>query len=84
MEDRLGLVVKRVADRDHRGSAHPGDFGQPIVAGAAGVGLEMAASGRLPRTQDKRQAERPGQRGHKRGIGACRLAPHAVVEMRDR
>ncbi len=84
VQDRLGLVVARVADRHDARAARPGDLDQPLVSGAARVGLEVAGAVGLPASQVEGQAERRGQLGHERGVRPRRLAPDAVVQVRHR
>ena len=85
VQDRLGLVVARVADGHGARPARSGDLESATsYRAAARIGLEMAGAPRLPSAQVEGQAERSRQLGHERGVRPRRLAPHAVVEVRDR
>ena len=42
VQDRLGLIVARVADGDDGGPVLAGHLKEPRIAGAAGIGLEVA------------------------------------------
>ena len=85
MEDRLGLVVARVADRDDGGPSPLRDLREPGIAGLAGVGLGgVGGAIGAPVAEVERQSQRTGQIGHEPGVGLGCLAPGPVVEVGDR
>ena len=84
MEDRLGLIIPRMADGHGRRAPCRGDLPQPAVPGLAGVGLEVPGPLRPPVAKVERQTEPPGQILDKRRIRPRRLPPHAMVEVGHR
>ena len=84
VEDRLGLIVTRVADRHGRRPSGGGDLMQPGIPGTPCIGLEMPRSHRLPPAQVQRQPERAGEAANKLGVVPRRVAPHAMIQVRHR
>lgn len=83
MEDRLGLVVARVADRHGRRASGLSHLAKPLIARASRFGLESRRAGWLPVTKIERETKRLGKRGHELGVVPGRLLPDTVVQVRD-
>ena len=84
MQDRLCLVVARVADGHGACASRSRHLREPVVTGAPRVGLESTCTRRLPAAQIKREPQRFRQPLDELGILPGRLATHAVIEMRNR
>jgi hypothetical protein len=84
VQDRLGLIVACVSDRNGRGASSGGNLQQPGISGATSIGFEVPGARRPPLAEIQRQAERARQSVNKCSVSPGRLAPRAVIEVGDR
>ena len=84
VQDRLGLVVLRMADGHPRRTPGAGDLGQPGIAGPTRIGLEVPRAPRPPVPQVDRQPQAVGEPRHELRVRPRGLAPYPVVEVRHR